>query len=181
MYVAYADFNELFPSGRRKSAANETAAINFIQVFTIFHAVVIAYKALFLFVSCVCNAYKALFSFTSCVCNAYKVLFSFASCVCNAYKALFSFTLCVCNAYKALFSFTSCVCNAYKTLFLFASCVCNILFLYNFEPLIVRKIMRSYSDDLQHKGAMSTKTVFEKIVKIQRLYVHYVDVRHLCF
>ena len=139
MYVAYADFNELFPSGRRKSAANETAAINFIQVFTIFHAVVIAYKALFLFVSCVCNAYKA------------------------------------------LFSFTSCVCNAYKTLFLFASCVCNILFLYNFEPLIVRKIMRSYSDDLQHKGAMSTKTVFEKIVKIQRLYVHYVDVRHLCF
>jgi len=31
----------------------------------------------------------------------------------------------------------------------------------------------SYFDGLQHKGAMSTKPVFEKIAKIQRSYVPY--------
>ena len=36
-------------------------------------------------------------------------------------------------------------------------------------------------NDLQHKGAMSTKPVFEKIVKRQRLYVPLCDIRHLCF
>jgi len=52
----------------------------------------------------------------------------------------------------------------------------------NYTPNILYARCRlTVVDGLQHKGAMSTKPVFKEIAKIQRSYVHYVDIWHLCF